>query len=212
VAGDPIDPDGDAFNPFVASEREAFEQARSREPDLTLADHRERLAQEYRDWVARREEEKEAIARARRREKEARVERFYSRVVTDPRITHKRLELLDLAYALLRPGETWADFVDRLNSIDSAWNRLIEVIEDSDLHERQCVATTRDGIRCHAWAVRGSDRCKVHLRDRLKPPHRESRPRCQASRTDGVQCQGHTYREGLCYFHWSGSPRIGRRT
>lgn len=52
---------------------------------------------------------KEAIARARRREKEARAERFYERVVADSLLTHKRLKLLDMASSGLHPGETWGN-------------------------------------------------------------------------------------------------------
>ncbi len=106
-----------------------------------------------------------------------------------------------LVLALALPGETWAQFAERLQTTRDRWETFQKFVRDERIHDRECSQLRRDGLRCRGWAVPGSDRCNVHLQERLTPPITPLDP-CRATRRDGNPCRGRAYREGLCFFHW----------
>ncbi len=72
----------------------------------------------------------------------------------------------------------------------------------------RCTAERRQGGRCAAWAVRGTDLCVAHG-DGAPPVPRSWRMRCGAHRSDGVRCGAWAVRGArVCRVHGGMAPAV----
>ena len=118
-----------------------------------------------------------------------------------PSATARDIEQIERVLESARPGETWAQFAERLQATADGWQSFLKFALDERIHDRECSQLRRDGFRCRAWSVPGSDRCNVHLQDQPTPPNTPKDP-CRATNRDGNSCRGRAYRDGLCHVHW----------
>ena len=133
-------PVSDSDSPSVDRDRElallweqiAYEQEVAHDPDLTLEEYRERHESDLAAYRARRDTERWALEAARQATRRERAERLRDLVLAHPWATGKDLEQIELIIQASRPGETWVQFVERLEGLDEGYGRLLDAIFASD--------------------------------------------------------------------------------